>query len=185
MDNDADPLVVLQDILDVVYWLTRIKTAPTVADAAYTPELERTRGKDMATKLSMPTLTRAWQLMLKGVGEVQSAPNAVQAAQMTLVRLAHASVLPSPAALVRQLTADASSGDPAAPVPSSAPQLGASTPLPPSPPPPDSAPPGGGPTASAGTSPAVATAESAPADPEPSTPQPDDFKSVVDSENAQ
>ena len=180
--DGADPLVVLQDILDVVYWLTRIKTAPTVADAAYTPELERTRGKEMATNLSMPTLTRAWQLMLKGVGEVQSAPNAVQAAQMALVRLAHASALPSPAALVRQLTGAASSGDPATPVPSSAPHSEASQsespPPPPGPPPPDSATPGGGPTASA--SPALATAESAPADPEPSTLQPDNFKAVVD-----
>ena len=180
--DGADPLVVLQDILDVVYWLTRIKTAPTVADAAYTPELERTRGKEMATNLSMPTLTRAWQLMLKGVGEVQSAPNAVQAAQMALVRLAHASALPSPAALVRQLTGAASSGDPATPVPSSAPHSEASQsespPPPPVPPPPDSATPGGGPIASA--SPALATAESAPADPEPSTLQPDNFKAVVD-----
>ncbi len=180
--DGADPLVVLQDILDVVYWLTRIKTAPTVADAAYTPELERTRGKEMATNLSMPTLTRAWQLMLKGVGEVQSAPNAVQAAQMALVRLAHASALPSPAALVRQLTAAASSGDPATPVPSSAPHSEASQsespPPTPGPQPPDSATPGGGPTASA--SPALATAESAPADPEPSTLQPDNFKAVVD-----
>ena len=180
--DGADPLVVLQDILDVVYWLTRIKTAPTVADAAYTPELERTRGKEMATNLSMPTLTRAWQLMLKGVGEVQSAPNAVQAAQMALVRLAHASALPSPAALVRQLTAAASSGDPATPVPSSAPHSEASQsespPPTPGPQPPDSATPGGGPTASA--SPALAKAESAPADPEPSTLQPDNFKAVVD-----
>lgn len=102
--NGADPLAVLQDILDLLYWLTRIKTAPAVAEAPYTPELERTHGKEMAGKLSMSTLTRAWQLMLKGVGEVQSAPNAMQAAQMILVRLAHAADLPSPAALVRQLT---------------------------------------------------------------------------------
>jgi DNA polymerase-3 subunit gamma/tau len=116
--DGADPLIVLQDILDLVYWLTRIKTAPTVADAAYTPEMERTRGKDMADKLSMPSLTRAWQLTLKGVGEVQSAPNALQAAQMALVRLAHAADLPAPAALVRQLT----SGDaPALPTARSAP----------------------------------------------------------------
>ncbi|MEE2688969.1 MAG: DNA polymerase III subunit gamma/tau [Pseudomonadota bacterium] len=102
--DGADPLAVLQDILDLLYWLTRIKTAPAVAEAPYTPELERTHGKEMASKLSMSTLTRAWQLMLKGVGEVQSAPNAMQAAQMILVRLAHAADLPSPAALVRQLT---------------------------------------------------------------------------------
>ena len=113
--DGADPLIVLQDILDVVYWLTRIKTASTVVDAAYTPEMESTRGKDMADKLSMPSLTRAWQLTLKGVGEVQSAPNALQAAQMALVRLAHAADLPSPAVLVRQLTGGGTPVLPAAP----------------------------------------------------------------------
>ena len=106
--DGVDPLVVLQDILDVVYWLTRIKTAPGIVEAPYTPEFERTCGRDMAGKLSMPDLTRAWQLMLKGVGEVQSAPNAMQAAQMALVRLAHAAHLPSPVALVQQLTGGAS-----------------------------------------------------------------------------
>ena len=188
--DGADPLVVLQDILDVVYWLTRIKTAPTVADAPYTPELERTRGKDMAIKLSMPTLTRAWQLMLKGVGEVQSAPNAVQAAQMALVRLAHAADLPAPSALVRQLTGTPAAGDAAAPAPSTSPPSGPppSAALPsdaprrePAPPAPsDPAPPGSGPSASSRASPALAAAESEPADPEPDQPQPGSFKEVVD-----
>ena len=182
--DGADPLVVLQDILDAVYWLTRIKTAPTVADASYTPETERTRGKEMAEKLSMPSLTRAWQLTLKGVGEVQTAPNALQAAQMALVRLAHAADLPSPAVLVRQLTGDAaaspapSAAAPPAPSTSSAPSA-VSSPAPAMPegPPPSS----GAPSASAAQSPALASApEPAPAEPEITLPQPTSFKEVVD-----
>ena len=189
--DGADPLVVLQDILDVVYWLTRIKTAPTVAEAAYTPEMERTRGKEMADKLSMPSLTRAWQLTLKGVGEVQSAPNAVQAAQMALVRLAHAADLPAASALVRQLTGDGAlaAPSPVAPAPS-APALSA-------PVPPASAPSGGpsenpapAPTGNAPTAMAAAPALAPDASPEPAAvpeqppeaqlPQPQSFKEVVD-----
>jgi DNA polymerase III subunit gamma/tau len=191
--DGADPLVVLQDILDVVYWLTRIKTAPTVADAPYTPETERTRGKEMAQKLSMPSLTRAWQLTLKGVGEVQTAPNALQAAQMALVRLAHAADLPSPAALVRQLTSDAAAAPmPSAadsPAPSTAPASTApasatppSAASPQAPAMPDGPPPSNGaPTASAAQSPALASLpEAVAAEPEITLPQPTSFKEVVD-----
>ena len=182
--DGADPLVVLQDILDVVYWLTRIKTAPAAADAPYTPETERTRGKEMAEKLSMPSLTRAWQLTLKGVGEVQTAPNALQAAQMALVRLAHAADLPSPAVLVRELTGDAAASPApsaaAPPAPSTSSALSAvSSPAPTMPegPPPSS----GAPSASAAHSPALASApEPAPAEPEITLPQPTSFKEVVD-----
>lgn len=194
--DGAEPLVVLQDILDVVYWLTRIKTAPAVAEAPYTPEIERTRGKDMANQLSMPSLTRSWQLMLKGISEVQSAPNAVQAAQMALVRLAYAADLPSPAALVRQLTDGGARAQPAATpaptpnAPTASPGVssaapGSPTAAPPAPPPPGN----GGPTASGGSSQVIAM-QPMPAsepDPEPAVaaepevefPKPASFKEVV------
>jgi DNA polymerase-3 subunit gamma/tau len=184
--DGADPLVVLQDILDVVYWLTRIKTAPSVVEATYTPEIERTRGKEMAEKLSMPSLTRAWQLTLKGVGEVQTAPNALQAAQMALVRLAHAADLPSPAALVRQLTGDTAAtpvpsvAAPLAPTASSAPGP-AATSVPTSAMPGGPPPSGGAPSASAAQSPAFVSApEPERTEPEITLPQPTNFKEVVD-----
>ncbi len=86
--DGADPVAVLQDLLDVTYWITRIKIAPEVADAPYTPEAERTRGRDMAEKLSMPVLTRTWQLLLKGLEETQRADAQLQSAEMVLLRLA-------------------------------------------------------------------------------------------------
>jgi DNA polymerase-3 subunit gamma/tau len=99
--DGADPVTVLQDLLDVTYWMTRIKVAPEVADAAYTPEIERTRGKEMAQKLSMPVLTRSWQMLLKGLEETQRADAQLQAAEMVLVRIAYAADLPSPADLAK------------------------------------------------------------------------------------
>jgi len=103
--DGADPVAVLQDLLDVTYWVTRIKVAPEVADAAYTPEIERTRGKEMAGKLSMPVLTRSWQMLLKGLDETQRADAQLQAAEMVLVRLAYAADLPSPADLAKAAAA--------------------------------------------------------------------------------
>ncbi|MEX2643807.1 MAG: DNA polymerase III subunit gamma/tau, partial [Acetobacterales bacterium] len=117
----ADPGTVLQDLLELVHWLTRLKVTPSVADGAGVPELERTRGREMAEALSMPVLTRAWQMLLKGLGEVQQAANPHQAAEMVLVRLAYAADLPDPGSLVRRLLGEAAS--PASPpaIPESAP----------------------------------------------------------------
>jgi DNA polymerase-3 subunit gamma/tau len=57
----------------------------------------------MAAKLSMPVLTRTWQMLLKGLEETQRADAQLQAAEMVLVRLAYAADLPSPGDLAREL----------------------------------------------------------------------------------
>ncbi|MDH3231660.1 MAG: DNA polymerase III subunit gamma/tau, partial [Alphaproteobacteria bacterium] len=101
--DGADPLIVLQDLLELAYWLTRVTIVPEAADAAATSEAERERGRAIAATLSMPVLTRAWQVLLKGLGEVQVAPVSMQAAEMVLVRLAYMADLPSPADLAREL----------------------------------------------------------------------------------
>jgi len=99
-DSGADPVLVLTDLLELSHWLTRVKLAPESANDPAVSETERTRGKAMAGALSIPVLTRAWQLLLKGIGEARSAPNAMQAAEMVLVRLAFAAELPTPAELI-------------------------------------------------------------------------------------
>jgi DNA polymerase-3 subunit gamma/tau len=99
----ADPAVVLQDMLELVHWLTRLKVTPDAADQLGASETERVRGAEMAKALSLAALTRAWQMLLKGLGEVRNAPNPLQAAEMAVVRLAYAAELPTPAELVEQL----------------------------------------------------------------------------------
>ncbi|MBL4613837.1 MAG: DNA polymerase III subunit gamma/tau, partial [Magnetovibrio sp.] len=102
-DSGADPAQVLEDMLELVHWLTRIKVTPTAADAPGVPELERVRGGEMAKGLSMAGLTRAWQMLLKGLSEVRMAPSALQAAEMILVRLMYGLELPSPADVLKKL----------------------------------------------------------------------------------
>ncbi|SMF07596.1 DNA polymerase-3 subunit gamma/tau [Tistlia consotensis] len=101
-NGGADPLVVLQDLLELTHGLGRAKLLPERADEGL-PEAERRRGRALAEGLSMPVLTRTWQLLLKGLEEVQRAPAPLAAAEMVLIRLAFASELPDPGELVRRL----------------------------------------------------------------------------------
>ncbi len=99
----GDPLLILRDLADLTHWVTRAKVTPAIINEPGLAEAEKTRGSAFAQKLTLPDLTRCWQLLLKGIAEVQTAPNPEQAAEMLLIRLAHASTLPSPEDLVKQL----------------------------------------------------------------------------------
>jgi DNA polymerase-3 subunit gamma/tau len=129
----AAPVVVLQDLLELTHWLTRIKVAPEGAADPSLAETERTRGAAMAERLPLPVLTRAWQMLLKGLSETRIAPLPLQAAEMVLVRLAYAADLPTPAETVRMLASGpaapaAGGGEPARPVGSTVPPRSSSVP---------------------------------------------------------
>ncbi len=99
----ADPVVVTQDLLELTHWLTRVKIVPDLVQDVTIPEAERVRGKEMATALSMASLTAAWQLLLKGLHEVKTADNPLQALEMILVRLAFLADAPSPAQVIEDI----------------------------------------------------------------------------------
>jgi DNA polymerase-3 subunit gamma/tau len=103
-DIGADPAVVMSDLAEVTHFVTRVKVVPAVADDVALSEAERTRGRAFATQLSMRVLSRAWQMLLKGVSEVQASGRPVAAAEMVLVRIAHAADLPTPDEVVRSLS---------------------------------------------------------------------------------
>ena len=113
-DSGADPLGIVQNLMELVHWLTRAKVTGDAVDLTIATEVERTRGMELSGRLGMPILTRAWQMLLKGIGEIQSAPAAYPAAEMILIRLGYAADLPPPGDLVRRLR-DADSEPAAAP----------------------------------------------------------------------
>jgi DNA polymerase-3 subunit gamma/tau len=108
-DIGADPAVVLSDLAEFTHFITRVKVVPAVADDVSLSEAERTRGRAFATQLSMRVLSRAWQMLLKGVSEVQSSGRPVAAAEMVLVRIAYAADLPTPDEVLRTLNDSATS----------------------------------------------------------------------------
>jgi len=102
-DSGADPLVVIQDLLETTHFLTRVKVAPGAEGFFDGGSAEAARAVTMAGTLTVSTLTRAWQMLLKGLIEVRDAANPYPAAEMALVRLAHAADLPPTERLVRTL----------------------------------------------------------------------------------
>ncbi len=117
----ADLGTVLTDLVELVHMLTRLRSVPELRDGLALPEAERTRGAALADRLSVPVLGRAWQMLLKGLAEVDSAPDRRAAGEMVLIRLCHLADVPPPGELVRRLTAD---GAPPRPPPSPGPSGG-------------------------------------------------------------
>ena len=126
-DHGADPLTVMQDLLEIVHFLTRIKVAPGAEGFFDGSSGEAKRAADMAAKLSVPSLTRAWQMLLKGLIEVRDATRPVAALEMALIRLSHAADLPPTDKLVRDLLDADQAPRPQASRPTPAPSVGAST----------------------------------------------------------
>ncbi len=113
-DSGADPAQILVELAEFTHFVTKSKVAPDLVDAVAT-EAERQRGGQFAQSLSMSVLSRAWQILLKGVQETRDSPRPLAAADMVLVRLAYAADLPSPEDVLKKLTAPGESGGSTAP----------------------------------------------------------------------
>ncbi|MGK6314470.1 DNA polymerase III subunit gamma/tau [Neorhizobium sp. DT-125] len=114
----ANPVVVLTDLADFTHLVTRFKYIPDAANDPSLSEVERVRGREFADSVAVSTLSRIWQMLLKGIPEAENSSRPAGAAEMVLIRLTHAAHLPSPEDAARRL-ADFSNGDGQRPVPSS------------------------------------------------------------------
>ena len=125
MGRGAEPQMVLRDMLDLLHLAARLAAGGGMGDA---PESEAEILEGMASTHGMARLVRAWQITLKGHGELVLAPDQAAAAEMVLIRLAYASAMPPPSELVRKLEASgkeaaAPSAAPAAPATQAAPAV--------------------------------------------------------------
>ena len=114
-DSGADPAQVLVELADFVHLVTRFKLAPaTVSDASVTPQ-ERERGGAFAQSLDLRVLSRAWQMLLRGLQDVKDAPRPIAAADMVLVRIAHAADLPTVEDALKSMRGEPVSAAPSGP----------------------------------------------------------------------
>jgi DNA polymerase-3 subunit gamma/tau len=119
----ADPAQILIELAEFTHFVTRLKLAPKGVDDPTIGEDERRRGGDFAMKLGLGPLTRAWQILLKGVQDVKDSPRPLGSAEMALIRLGYASDLPSPEDALRKLSETGDSAPRTAPqIPQNAPR---------------------------------------------------------------
>jgi DNA polymerase-3 subunit gamma/tau len=109
-DAGASPSVVLTDLADFTHLVTRMKYVPDAAGDQSLSEIERVRGVEFANSIAVTALSRMWQMLLKGIPETEASSRPAGAAEMVLIRLAHAANLPSPEDAARRL-AELSSGE--------------------------------------------------------------------------
>src|SRR4051795_7171673 len=105
-DLGIDPTQLLRGLMEALHSATRAKAGGT-SDSLQSAE-EHEAAEQMAAALSWGTIHRLWQMLLKGLQDVQEAPDPREAAEMALLRLIHAADMPDPAALVARLSGEAS-----------------------------------------------------------------------------
>jgi DNA polymerase III subunit gamma/tau len=93
--SGAMPVSVLSDLAAFTHHVTRIRVTPNATADTSIGEEMRERGKSFAASMPVPTLSRLWQMLLKGIAEVETASRPFEAAEMVLIRIAHAAHLPS------------------------------------------------------------------------------------------
>jgi len=101
--DGADPEAVLRDLAELTHWISVVGIAPGAADDPTISPDERKRGRELAGALPVSVLTRMWQMLLKALAEVATAPNAMMAAEMAVIRLTHVADMPPPERLLRKL----------------------------------------------------------------------------------
>ncbi len=107
--DGADPKQILVSLAEAVHQVTRTKALKGRDNDQSLGESERELAKSLADRLPMMALGRAWQLLLKGINEVDQAPNPFAAGEMLLIRIAHMSELPFPDDLLKTLNGSSSS----------------------------------------------------------------------------
>ena len=121
-DSGADPVAVLTDLAEFNHLVTRLRFVPSAANDASLSEDERSRGAEFAKTLSVRVLSRTWQMLLKGIPEVQSSNRPVSAGEMVLIRIAHAADLPTLDEALKSLGDGSQSAVPVAPRGGASPQ---------------------------------------------------------------
>lgn len=102
-ESGADPDHILKDLLDVTHLLTKGKVTPQTLESGYLPETEKARGLALSEKLSVPALSRLWQILLAGRSEVLNSPTPPQTLDMVFIRTLYAAQMPLPSEIITAL----------------------------------------------------------------------------------
>jgi DNA polymerase-3 subunit gamma/tau len=94
--NGADPLSLLKDLISITHLIAKVRLVPSFINDSSVSEAEREFLNKVKDKVSIAVLSKIWQMMIKGIGELQIAPVQIDALEMILIRVAYSASLPTP-----------------------------------------------------------------------------------------
>ncbi len=101
--DGADPQQILTDLAEAIHLTTRAKSLGQQAVGDGLPAEEKRRAVALAGRVSIAMLSRAWQMLIKGLEEAALASNAAMAAEMVLIRIAFTADLPPPDEIIKAI----------------------------------------------------------------------------------
>ncbi|MDA9748538.1 DNA polymerase III subunit gamma/tau [Pelagibacteraceae bacterium] len=103
-DLGADVIMIFDELINVVHFLTQIKIAPDLKNDIYIPEIERSRGSELSSKLTLNNLNIIWQILFKGYQELQTGFHLFQHGEMLILRIIYLFDGPSPDDLLKNIS---------------------------------------------------------------------------------
>lgn len=101
--NGANPTSLLQDLINITHLLAKTKLVPSFINDSSLSEAEKELCQRLNPKVSIAVLSKIWQMMIKGLGELQVAPVQIDALEMILIRVAYSANLPTPMELLNDV----------------------------------------------------------------------------------
>lgn len=108
--NGAAPLTVLQDLINITHLIAKVKIVPSFANDESLSENEKTLCAKIAPNVSIAVLSKVWQMMIKGLNELNTAPVQIDALEMILIRVAYSASLPTPAEILNDVKKNSKPG---------------------------------------------------------------------------
>ncbi len=102
LNDGSDPILLIEELMGVCHSVTRAIAVPSIDLSQNISEYESKRAQKSAESLNIPSVTKCWQLLLKGYSEIQSTYSVKEATEMILLRITYASNLPDLKILIEQ-----------------------------------------------------------------------------------
>lgn len=94
--NGATPMILLQDLINITHDMAKVKIVPSLLNSTSLSEVEKQIFTSLSASCSLAVLSKIWQMLIKGITELNLAPSAVEALEMILLRVAYSASLPTP-----------------------------------------------------------------------------------------
>lgn len=118
--NGATPMIILQDLINITHDMAKVKIVPSLLNSTSFSEIEKQTFMNLSNNCSLAILSKIWQMLIKGISELNIAPSSVQALEMILLRVAYSASLPTPYEILNDVKKNSDLSTPAAPQISSA-----------------------------------------------------------------